>query len=125
MEIVEHLIKELGVSTKQAEGGAGLLLELAQQRLSPEEFVEVARAIPAISDVIGKAPRRVSRPLGPLRDVLSRWFSSLGGLGVLVPRFEKLGCDKLMIRKFADAVVGFFRDKGGNEIATLLQGALR
>lgn len=125
MEIVEHLIKELGVSTKQAEGGAGLLLELAQQRLRPEDFVRVADAIPAISDVIGKAPRSVGRPFGPMRDLLSRWFSGLGGLGVLAPRFEKLGCDKLMIRKFADALLSFFREKGGDEIATLLRGALR
>ena len=115
MEIVEHLIKELGVSTKQAEGGAGLLLEL---------FVQVADTIPAISDVIGKAPRLVNGPIGPVRELLSRWFSGLGNLGVLAPRFEKLGCDKMMIRKFADAMIGFFREKGGDEIAGLLRRAL-
>ena len=33
MEIVEYLVEELGVSTRQAQGGAGLLLEFTQQRL--------------------------------------------------------------------------------------------
>lgn len=125
MEIVERLIQELGVSTKQAEGGAGLLLELAQQRLSPTEFVSVANAIPAISDVISKAPKLASRPGGPLRDLLNRWFGGLGGLTVLATRFEKLGCDRSMIRKFVDTLIGFFQEKGGEEVAALLRVVLR
>lgn len=125
MEIVEHLIKELGVSAKQAEGGAGLLLELAQQRLSPDEFAKIASVVPAISDVIGKAPRQVGRPIGPVRETLLRWFSGLGGLAVAASGFERLGGDKHSVRDFADALIRFFDTKGREEIATLLRVAFR
>ena len=125
MEIVEHLVQELGITSRQAQGGAGLLLEFAQRRLSSEDFVRVADCLPAISDVIGKAPRVVARPPNALKEKLSRLFGGLGGLAGLTGAFEKLGCDKVMVRKFVDALVGFFRGKGGEEIATLLSGVLR
>jgi len=125
MEIVEHLVRELGITTKQAEGGAGLLLGLVEQRLSPEDFVRVADAIPAISDVIGKAPRATGGPPSPLRVLLSRWFGGLGGLLSLAGRFEKLGCEKMLIGKFVETLIVFFREKGGKEVAQLLRGVLR
>ena len=125
MEIVEHLVRELGVTTKQAEGGAGLLLGLVEQRLSPEDFVRVADAIPAISDVIGKAPRTIGGQPSPLREMFSRWFGGLGGLLSLAGGFEKLGCEKTQIGKFVETVIGFFREKGGEEVAELLRGVLR
>lgn len=125
MEIVDHLVREVGVTTKQAEGGAGLLLGLVEQRLSPEDFVRVADAIPAISDVIGKAPRTAGRPPSPLRVLLSRWFGGLGGLLILAGGFEKLGCEKTQIGKFVETLIGFFREKGGEEVAELLRGVLR
>ncbi len=125
MEIVEHLIQELGVSATQAEGGAGLLLELVEQRLSPEDFVRVADAIPAISDVIGKAPRSAGGQPSPLREMLSRWFGGMGGLRGLVGGFEKLGCEKTQIGRFVETLIGFFREKSGEEVAGLLRGVLR
>ena len=125
MQIVEHLVQELGVSTKQAEGGAGLLLGLVQQRLSPEEFVRVADTIPAISDVIGKAPRLVGGPPGPLQAMLSSWFGGLGTKGGLAVGFEKLGCERTQIAEFSERLIRFFDEKGGEEVATLLRNALR
>lgn len=125
MEIVEHLVRELGVTTKQAEGGAGLLLGLVKQRLSPEEFVRVADAIPAISDVIGKAPRSTGGQPWPLRELLSRWFGGLGSLTSLAVRFEKLGCKRKQIGTFVESLIGFFREKSGEDIAELLRGVLR
>ena len=125
MEVARRLAEDLGVTAMQAEGGAGLLLGFAEQRLSAEEFARVADTIPAISDVIGKAPRWEIRPASPLRESISRWFGGLGGLAGLVEGFEKLGCEKAMIVDFVNALVEFFREQGGDEIAALLRGVLR
>lgn len=125
MEIVEHLVKELGVSPWQAQGAAGLLLELVQQRIGSEDFVRVADCLPAISDIIGKAPRVDPRLPSPFRETLSRLCGGLGGMAGLAGAFEKLGCDKTMIRRFADTLISFFHRKGGEEIAALLSGVLR
>ena len=125
MQIIEHLVQELGVSTKQAEGGAGLLLGLVEQRLSPEEFVRVADTIPAISDVINKAPRLIAAPPGPLREMLSSWFGGLGAKSGLAVGFEKLGCERTQIDKFVDTLIPFFQEKSGEEVATLLRQVLR
>ena len=125
MEIVEHLVRELGVSTRQAQGGAGLLLAFAERRMNHEDFVRVADTIPAISDIIGKAPRIEQRKPAPLREKISRLFGGLGGLAGLVRAFEKLGCDKSMVVRFVDVLASYFREKGGEEIALLLRSALR
>jgi len=125
MEMIERLSEQLGISRRQAEGGAGLLLEFAQQRLSPGDFIRVADTIPAISDVIGKAPRSNRRLPRPLLENLSRWFGGLGGLAGLAGAFEKVGCDQALIVAMVDALVDFFQEQGGEEVAALLRGVLR
>jgi len=57
VNLIEQLMDELGVTRQQAEGGAGLLLAFAQNKLGGDQFIEVADSIPAISDIIGKSPR--------------------------------------------------------------------
>lgn len=125
MDLIERLSAQLGVSRRQAAGGAGLLLEFAQRRLNPEEFVLVADTVPAISDIVGKAPRTHYRRPRPLWEQLRRWFGGLGGLADLVEPFERLGCDKATIVSMVGALVDFFREKGGEEVASHLQGVLR
>ncbi len=125
MDFVEHMTSELGVSARQAAGGAGLLLAMAQQRLQQDEFMRLADTIPAISDVIGKAPRADASSRHALIERLSRWFGGLGGLAGLATGFQTLGCDKTMIPKFVDSLVSFVRARSGDEVATLLQGVLR
>ncbi len=125
MDYVAHLTSELGVSARQAAGGAGLLLTVAQQRLHRDDFMRLADTIPAISDIIGKAPRIAASRRSVLTETLSRWFGGLGGLAGLATGFETLGCEKAMIPRFVDSLVAFVRMKSGDEAATLLQGVLR
>lgn len=125
MDLVEHLVKRLGVTTRQAVGGAGLILGLAQERMDRGEFERLADSIPAVSDLIGKAPQ-VDQPMrSAMLQAVSRWFGGLGGLGHLVGSFEKLACEKSMVSQFAEAVVEFFREHTSEKVAARLQEALR
>ena len=125
MELIHWLMDELDISREQAEGAAGALLELARHRISAEQFVKVADTIPAISDVIGKAPRFVVPPGGKFRESLSRAVGGLGGLKPLVAPFAKLQLDKLHIRSCASSLTRYFGDKGGPEVQQLLAQAWR
>ena len=125
MNLIERLMKEMGVTRQQAEGGAGLLLEFAQKKLSGEQFVEVADSIPAISDIIGKAPQGEIAEGRPWWAFLSRLFGGSGGLYVLVSAFAGLGLDKLQLRKFVEVLLSHFREWGGERIEELLAAAFR
>jgi len=116
---------ELGVTRQQAEGGAGLLLAFAQKKLGDDPFLEVADSIPAISDIIGKAPRGEIALGRPSRTVLSRLFGGLGGLYVLAEAFSDLGLDKLQLRKFVEVLLRHFHEKGGARVGDSLEAAFR
>lgn len=125
MELFYRLMDELGVSREQAEGGAGALLQLAQARLEPGEFVRVADAIPGISDIIGKSPRYEVPSGGEWRAVLSRILGGLGGLAPLAGPFARLHLEKPMITRFAQELLRFFGEKGGVEVRMMLGSVWR
>ncbi len=125
MELIEQIVKHWGVSREQAQGGAGILLQVAQNRLPRDDFIKIADLIPAISDIIGKAPEFNTPPGRGLAVQLNRLFGGLGGLAGLVGPFEKLGLSKSSIGEFVGVVLSFFREKGGPEIEGLLRDVLR
>ncbi len=124
-ELINRLERQLGVTREQAEGGVGLLLQLAQEKIPPDDFLKVADAIPAISDLIGKSPLSKTPSGNGFLIWLSRLFGGLGGLRALVGPFEKLGLAKQMIPQFTRLVISFFCEKGGQDVELLLQRALR
>ncbi len=121
ISLTDHLIDQLNISRQQAEGGAGLLLQQAQARLSEEDFKRVADAIPAISDIIAKAPRQAHA--GWWR---ATWSRLLGGWGKLAPSrsaFEKLNLDLATIDQFTTQIGDYFRQRSGADLQKLLQSA--
>ncbi len=54
-ELVGQLAKELGSTPAQAEGAAGSLFGLAKSRLKPEEFAQVAKAVPVLTQFVTKS----------------------------------------------------------------------
>jgi len=122
--LINQIIDQLNVSRQQAEGGVGLLLQQAQKRLSSEDFQRVADAIPAISDLIGKAPRQVE-PEGPLQELWQRWFRGWGPLASSRSRYKGLELDRAEINKFITVISSHFRERGGVELESLLSGAWR
>ena len=125
MDLVEHLVRELEVTPRQAIGGAGLLLQLVQCRVSAEEFVELADTIPAVSDLIAKAPRVGASQAKPMREALSRWCGGLGALGELTESFESLGYDKHMMRRTVEELVHFIQGQGQDDLVPKISKLLR
>jgi hypothetical protein len=121
MELIDLLTKNLGVTETQAQGGAGLLLKQAKDKLGGGDFSKVSAAVPGIDSLISAAPTGGGGMLGGLGKMLGRG----AGLASLVGGFSKLGLDGSMIGKFVPIILSFVQSKGGEGVKALLEKALK
>ncbi len=56
LALVELLVSQLGVTSTQAAGGAGAIFSLAKDRLAPDQFAQVAAAVPGMDTLLAAAP---------------------------------------------------------------------
>jgi len=123
MELVSLLTKNLGITKKQATGGAGALFNLAKKSLDKKDFAKVSDTVPGIDKMIKAAP--AIGKLGGVGDMVSSLGGSSGkllGVASLVPQFSKLGMGKGMIKKFIPPILSFAKSKGGDTVMNLLKG---
>jgi len=154
MELVDLLVKNLGVDRQQAEGGAGTIFKLAQEQMGSGDFSKLTTAIPDIGELAKSAPQQEGTGGGlfgalgglaggggqssaggggGLMDMVGKLASAAGGdsqlgqigkLAELAGAFEKLGLDPGMVAKFLPIILAFVQKKGGSGMVDLLQGAL-
>lgn len=103
---------QLGVTEDQAEGGIGSMLTLARERLSADEFDEVAGAIPGAENYIEAA-----NDLGALS-------SPLQSLGDLNEALSRLGIPPETAARFVPVVTDLVGNLGSEDAARLLSSAL-
>jgi hypothetical protein len=135
MELIQQLVSSLGVNEDQAKGGAGLLFNLAKEKLGSGEFQQLADKIPGVSDLLGAAPAPSGAAsagggmMGALGGVASSLGAGglgdkLGGLGDLAglaSGFSQLGLSSDMIGKFVPVVLSFVQNQGGDSMKGLLE----
>ncbi|NEO72965.1 MAG: DUF2780 domain-containing protein [Moorea sp. SIO3H5] len=126
MELIQLLTENLGVQENQAQGGAGLIFQLAKKQLGDESFTEVAQYIPGINDLLQAAPKSggMMGALGGLAASMGGGVGQLGTIASLVGGFDQLKMDNDMISKFIPIVLSFVQSQGGDEIKNLLAKAL-
>jgi len=123
LELVSILTKNLGITEKQATGGAGALFGLAKKSLDKKDFGKVSDAVPGINKMMKAAPK-VGK-LGGLGEMASSLGGSSGkllGVASLVPQFSKLGMGEGMVKKFIPPILSFAKSKGGDTAMNLLKG---
>jgi hypothetical protein len=123
-ELVGQLAKELGSTPAQAEGAAGSLFGLAKSRLKPEEFSQVAKAVPGMDGLLGAAP-----PLGggnPLSNIAgTSGVAGMAGLASVASSFSKLGLKPELVSKAVPVLTQFVTKSGGSGVGSLLAGVLK
>jgi hypothetical protein len=128
MDLINQLVSNLGVSEEQAKGGAGMLFKLAQDKLSGDEFAQIADKVSGLDDMVSAAPNAAGGGLmgvfGSLMSKMGGGSSDLGALASLAGGFDKLGLDSGMVGKFVPVVVDFVRNQGGDSVGNLLKGVL-
>jgi hypothetical protein len=136
MELVQHLMKQLGVNEQQAQGGIGLLMNAAREKLPQADFQKVQALLPGLDDLLKGAnspPPAGVEPaagsgglLGSLGGLAKQvGLPDLGGLAGLAGGFQKLGLDVGSIGKFVTSVLQFIETKGGGAVKDLLSKVLK
>lgn len=128
-ELVGMLTSQLGITPKQAEGGAGAVFSYAKGKLKADDYAKVAKAVPGVDGLIKAAPAVETKPSGGTMDTLTGAASQLGGsagaTAALAPAFQKLGVSGETVGKFLPIVVGYVTKKGGSGVGDLLGGVLK
>jgi hypothetical protein len=122
-ELVGELSKEPGSTPEQAAGAAGTLFGVAKSRMKPEEFSQVADAVPGMESLLKAAPAGPSE-VGTT-GALSKMAGSAGGLASAASAFSKLGLKPEMVSKAVPVLTQFVTKTGGASVGSLLSGALK
>ena len=127
LSLVSLLTQNLGVTTEQAEGGAGAILNAASKNMSSDEFTQVTDALPDVASLVENASTSDSGAgsSGGLSSLLGNSQSSLSSLAGLASTFSDLGLSSDMIGKFTSVILEYAQSEGGSEIASLLKAALQ
>ena len=127
MGLVNMLVNKLGVTEKQAEGGAGAIFKTAEKRMPESDYKQLSDSVPEADGLQVAAPK-VSADKGMLSGAASmlggKAGSSLGGAADLLSSFKELGMDKEMIGKFTPVIYDYVKEKGGAVVMEMLQKAL-
>ncbi len=138
MELIQQLVSQLGVDESQAKGGAGMLFQLAKDKLGDGEFSQIASAVPGLEDMLQAAPSLAGGNGGGgggglLSKVMSMFGSgggggaagNLAGLASLAGGFSQLGLSGDMVGKFVPIIMSFVQEQGGDQAKGLLEGIFK
>lgn len=136
LDLVASLVKELGVSQTQAQGGAGAIFKAAQTRLGDGQFDQLLGGIPGVKELLRKAPNPGNGAGlgGGLGGMLGGFASMAGKLGVnndavqgaqLLAAFSSLGLNKDTLVKFIPVVLKYLETHGGADRVAALRAALK
>lgn len=111
--LLKTLTSQLGVTDTQALGGAGALLQLAQDKLGVDQFSAISAIIPGAESYlnIAKTVGKISGPMNSLDDVK--------------PIFENLGMSGDMVGDFVPALSDYASMVGGSGVSDLLGSVLK
>jgi hypothetical protein len=125
-ELVDLLVKNLGVSGSQAEGGAAVLFKAAKDKLGGEEFGKLLGGVPGLSDLMTKAPAAGGGGLGGLLGGLAGAVGgNAGAIAAILQGFGKLGLSADHAKKFVPVILEFLKSKVGPDVVTKLENTLR
>lgn len=121
--LVGSLTNELGVTPKQATGGAGAIFGLVKGKLNPADFSKIAAAVPGMDGFLKAAP--TAGGASGLGSLASSVGGSAGSLPSLAGSFQSIGLSPSMVGKFVPVMQNYIAAKGGSSTASLFAGALK
>lgn len=123
-DLVGELVKELGITPKQAEGTAGTLFGVAKGKMKAEDFGKVAAAVPDMDALLKAAPAPDAKT-SAIELLGGAGAGGVGGMAAAASTLSKLGLKPETIAKAAPALVKVVQGKGGAEVGNLLAAALK
>jgi hypothetical protein len=122
-ELVAALSKEIGATPEQSAGAAGALFGVAKSKLAPNQFSQVAQAVPGM-DLLLKAAPSAGGAIGT-SGALSQLAGSAGNLASAAAAFSKMGLKPELVAKAVPILTSFVTKSGGAGVGSLLAGVLK
>lgn len=124
-DMVEFLVERFGVDSNQAKGGLGVIFALAQQRMTPEEFMHLSSSVPDMAQYLAAVPQSSSSfHLGLATSAMDEKTLEPEGLSSLGTSFQALGMSPEMVFQFVPAVLQYFQQRSELTEMSLLENAL-
>ncbi|EKF76001.1 hypothetical protein A11A3_00865 [Alcanivorax hongdengensis A-11-3] len=113
--MVDSLTSQLGVTPKQAAGGAGAMLALAQNQLSSDQFSAITSKVPGLGALLGGGDGSSS--------LTSSMLSKVTSLSGVKSAFSALGLSPEMVSQFAGPMLNYLGSQGvGGTVLNSLKG---
>lgn len=109
----DTLVKQVGVTSNQAEAGVGSILDLSKNKLSPSQFDQLIKPFPNADKYLKEA----QNALGP--------GTNITDMKGLTNAFNKLGMSPDMVGKFKPVVLDYAGKVGGPTTKNLLASVLQ
>ena len=124
-ELVDLLVKQLGVNSKQAEGGAAVIFKAARDKLGGGDFDKLLGGLPGARELAGRAPEA-----GGFGKLLGGFAGAVGGgnaaiLANVVTSFGSLGLTQDHAKQFVPVILGYLRGKLGADKVAAIERALK
>jgi hypothetical protein len=130
-KLVKALAKELDSTPEQAAGAAGVIFAVAKVLLPPEDFGEVAKAVPKDEPGTTGAPAASpgstftpgfasSSPSTPAASTPGVTMAASGGMASVFGGLSKLGIKPEMIAKAVPFLSGYLKKNGGKAVGAVL-----
>lgn len=124
-ELVSALSKEIGGTPAQAAGAAGALFGVAKSRLNPDQFSQIAAAVPGMDSLLSAASVPTGGAAGGPTDALTKAAGAASGLGAATSAFTKMGLKPDMVAKAVPVLTSFVTKSGGADVGKMLAGVLK
>ena len=114
-------LSSLGLTSQQALGGTGAMLELARNRLPGNQFSQLTQSVPGLDQLVGSQGLGQLSGLGsllgdsaaqPLSSQTSAALSNVTDRQGLDQAFSALGMDSGMVGQFAPLLLQYFGTEG-------------
>lgn len=119
-DLIGLLTSKLGVSEKQASGGAGALFNMAEDNLGSTKFSSIEKSVPGIGEMMKDGDIDIS---GGAMSSLTSMAGGLEGIAKVNAIFKKLGLSPEMVQKFTPIILDYIKGSGGSGVSSLLASA--
>jgi hypothetical protein len=123
-ELVDRLVKQLGVEDRQARGGSAVLFKAARDKLGATEFDRMLGGVPGVGDLVKQAPSSgIGKLFGGLAGALGGGNAAI--VANVVTSFASLGLSQEDAKRFVPVILGFLRERVGKGTMETLEKTLR
>lgn len=119
--LTDVLIQRAGVTQSQAQGGLGVLLQMAQSKLKAGEFAQLEQAIPNVQNLLSNLSPEM---LSSIAQLASGSGGTISNLITIVSLFKQLGMTPEQIQQFVPLVLDYVNTQQGATMAKLLGSAI-